>query len=293
MKIYYNSIWSNVSEQKNLHALLPVSHEYADKKSVLEDGTTLAGRQAHDDYMSVEMRIKTRKRCLVLTIRPTESKQRILSCFVAVPDWHAPGLDVETFFLRNYNTTETLPLPRVGPYSFSFPTFMSSVYEDIQMSFAAVKDSLEGRKCHLKIVPLGVGPTIRTRYGEFIGNLIIPPYLLALQYACNVSIDDSWVDTLEFVDHFKGAVSPILNVKKVRIISASSRDAFDYGMDYTDTGVVPAIIAPMDTFCRLGGTENEKNKNIAYTMASGSDLRQCVIKDPEFKAWPIVKDGVA
>jgi hypothetical protein len=122
-----------------------------------------------------------------------------------------------------------------------------------------------------------------------------------------VSIDDSWVDTLEFVDHFKGAVSPILNVKKVRIISASSRDAFDYGVDYgvdqrgdhrgdpsesassVAPGVVPAIIAPMDTFCRLGGTENEKNKNIAYTMASGSNLRQCVIRDPEFKAWPIVQ----
>lgn len=290
--VYFNSYWSSEAEQKQLHSLLPVSHEYGDKKSVLQDGSVLSGRTEHALYASDELRIKTRKRCLVMALKPdsaaapsTEVRaSEVTACFVAVPDWHASGLDVETFFLRHTNAAETLPMPRVGPYTFSFHAFLTNVYEDLQMSLCALKTSLAGSKCHLKIVPLGVGPSIRTRYGEFLGNSIIPPYLLALQIACNVSVDDSWVDTLEFVDHFRGFVSPQLSLKRVRIISASSRDAFDFGG--LAVGIRPAIIAPMDPFCVLGGQPEDKNKNIAFTMASSSNLRSAVSEETTYVPWP-------
>lgn len=286
-QVFFNSYWSTESDQKQLHSLLPVSHEYGDKKSILKDGSVLSGRTEHALYASDELRIKTRKRCTVLQVSAEIAK--VLACFVAVPDWHASGLDVETFFLRHSNAMETLPMPRVGPYTFSFHSYVTNVYEDLQMALCCVKASLpQGSKCHLKIVPLGVGPSIRTRYGEFLGNTIIPPYLLALQIACNVTVDDTWVDTLEFVDHFRGFVSPQLSLKRVRIISASSRDAFDYGGISAE--IVPAIIAPMDPFCVLGGLPDDKNKNIAFTMASASDLRERVSEETTFIGWPACKD---
>jgi hypothetical protein len=287
--VVYNASTSTLTEQQELHALLPIAHEYGDRSAILADGRSLQGRQQHDTYVSPDLRIKTRKRCTIVPLVglymgsgisqvQLETPLNILCCFTAISDWHASGLDAETFFLRpldpNDTTHRTNMLPRIGPYLFNFPEYVRSMYEDLVMSITSVRNVLLvnnffglNKRAHLKIFPLGVGPTIKTRYGEYLGPLLIPSYLLALQYACNLMIDESWCETLEFVDHTYGQLSPSVSVRKVRIMSGVSRDAFDF----TNTTGIPTVIAPCDSFCRIGGSNNDKT--LASTIANNSNLR--------------------
>jgi hypothetical protein len=208
-------------------------------------------------------------------------------CFSAIPDWHASGLDAESLFLRPMDSQ--MIWPRIGPYSFNFCAFLNSMYEDLVMSLQTIRNTFldsEGllvfpKKAHVKIVPLGVGPTIKTRYGEYLGPILIPAYLLALQYACNLFVDDSWVDTLEFVDHTYGQLSPLLNIRKVHIMSGVSRDAFDF----TGSSGLPVLIAPCDAFCKIGGLQGDKT--LAATIANNSNLRDVLrASEVKFASWP-------
>jgi len=286
-KVYYNAVWSSEAEQTKLHSLLPESHDYGDQRAILEDGTILVGKQNHDAYVDSVLRVKTRKRCTILQLEATHmgtfaariafpKPMKTLVCFCSIPDWHATELDVEMFFLRP--AEPSCIMPRIGQYNFFFSTYIMSMYEDLVMCLNALKENSKER-LHLKMIPLAVGHTIKTRYGDYLGSQIIPSYLLALQYACNQCIDDTWIETLEFVDHSHGSLSPTYSNKKIRIISSSSRDAFDF----SGHRGYPAILAPCDAFSKIGGLANEKH--LSSTLANNSNLRT-ILKEPfTFVGW--------
>lgn len=286
--IFYNKLWSTKEEQVLFHSLLPKYHDYGDKKSILNDNTMLMGREQHDEYIRPEMRLKCRKRCTIVEVLANQSGTKALDnlsvtiCLSAIPDWQAMGLDAEAFFLKPYELFESLP--RLGPYAFNIGTYVASTYEDLVMCFDSLKSRCKNKKYHLKLVPLGIGPTVRTRFNDYLGPLVVPAYLLALQYACNACIDASWVEALEFVDHTGGSLSPFVSPKNVRIISRTSRDAFDF----TDCVGHPAIVAPCDAFCSIGSTV--QSKNLLTTMANNSNLRSVVGPGPSaFIPWPLDK----
>jgi len=273
--VVFNSSWSSREEQVEIHAKLPVSHEFGDRSAELVDGTVLKGRAEHDAYVSQQLRMKTKKRCTLinvlathtgfgLTRGPLEQSLGVLTCFLTVADWHASGLDAETFFLQPVQSI----CPRVGQYSFNFTGYMASMYEDIVMALQSIRLSLGQKKAHLKVVPLGVGPSIKSRYGDSLAPLVMPAYLMALQYACNEVLHESWVDAVEFVDHSRN-LSPFLSLDRVRIYSNSRRDAFDF--KDISAGTVPVLLVPCDPFCRIGGKANDKN--LAATLANNSNLR--------------------
>lgn len=298
--VFFHSTWSTEAEQRHLHSVLPVAHDYGDKRSVLRDGSTIAGRAAHDALVNPQLRMRCRKRATLVSVHathaginrvPLKDPIDVLLCFSATPDWHAVGLDVEAYFLRPVADCDpkSVPwVPRIGPYVFNFSAFMSSVYEDLALAFGALKatfvaaNATEGpkRKLHLKLVPLGVGPTIRTRFGDYLAPLVMPVYVVALQYACNTFVHESWIDTLEFVDHTRGQISPMVNVRNVRVISGSSRDAFDF----TGSHGAPAIVAPCDAFCTIGG--RPEDRNLAATLANNSNLRERMQLPYGFRACP-------
>jgi len=297
--VFFNSNWSTKAEQVQLHALLPKEHEFGDKKSTLSDLTIIEGPEAHASYADRLLRIKTRKRATLVTLKATHmgfgryrkpTNAIILCCFAAVTDWEAPFLDAETFFLLH---NPLVPIgPQVGPYHFAFSTYIGSLYEDLIMSLMILKTSADSvnamaqtvasadapgpQKVHLKIVPLGVGPFIKTKYGDVIGPTLSQAYLVALQYACNVMLNSSWIETLEFVDFTKG-LSPYLHIQNVRIMT-TSRDV----LDYTGSSGIPALLAPCDAFLKIGHGE----KSIVSTISKNSNLLDCMAIEPHYVSWP-------
>jgi len=276
-KIYFNSCWSSLEEQKRLHELLPVSHLHGDRASTLQSGQILRTRDEHEVYAPSDLRIRTRKRCTVACAEDKNGTHITLG-FLSTTDWHGVGLDAEAFFLRP-SVPQNI-MPRIGPYSFYFGVFIASMYEDITMAFAALKATVGQSRVHLKIVPLGVGPTIRTRYGDFLASQTIPAYLQALRYACNEHLHNSWVDTLEFIDHAHGTLCPYVSIPGVRVMSCSQRDVFDF----SGSNASPVILAPCDSFCVIGGLDTDKS--IASSIARGSNLRSVLSSDPTFVPWP-------
>jgi hypothetical protein len=297
--VFFNSNWSTLTEQIALHSLMPKEHEFGDRKSILSDSTVIEGPEAHGSYVDRALRIKTRKRSTLVTIKATHmgfgryrkpTNAIILCCFTAVTDWEAPFLDAETFFLFE---DPLVPIgPKIGPYNFAFSSYIGSLYEDIVMSLMILKTSSESvnamaqtvasaeaqgpQKVHLKIVPLGVGPFIKTKYGDNIGPYLSQAYLIALQYACNVMLNSSWIDTLEFVDFTKG-LSPYLHIQHLKIIT-TSRDV----LDYTGSTGIPALLAPCDAFLKIGHGE----KSIVSTIAKNSNLLECMAIEPHYVSWP-------
>lgn len=276
MIIFYNSDESTIEEQFDLYSKLPLSHEFGDKSATLKDTTVIRGPSEHEAHCSNELRIKCRKRCTVLflTAKSTakkvlSEKLKVLTCFFAVPDWQAQRLDVERYFLKSSGLG-----PRIGTYVFNFTKFVESVYEDFLMAFYALKKGAVGYKLHLKIAPLGIGPSNRTRYGDYLGPTVIPAYLFALQYACAVGLDASWIETLEFVDHVHGQVTP-----QVAGSISRSRDIFDF----EGCKGLPAILAPTDAFCVVGSVETANT--LSATMANNSDLRSLLMEKPVFLPW--------
>jgi hypothetical protein len=264
---------------------LPKYHDYGDKKSVLKDNTIILGKEQHDSYIGPEMRIRCRKRCTIVKalaqqtgLKRLDAPLPVTLCLSAIPDWQATGLDAEAFFLR---PSDIFNGPKIGPYSFNIGNYISSTYEDLIMYFEALKSTIKkGQKFHLKIIPLGIGPTVRTRFNDYLGPFVIPAYLLALQYACNEALDSSWIDVIEFVDHTQGTLCPYVSINNVRIISRSTRDAFDF----TDCRSSPAIIAPCDAFCSVGS--KIESKNLVTTLSNNSNLRLCMDLPLAFKEWP-------
>ena len=274
-EVHFNALWSTADEQKSFWSMLPRAHAHGDRSTTLADGRVLVGKTDHDAYASPELRVRTRRRCTV--IKATEP---LTVCFLSTTDWHGTGLDAETMFLRPATPTDAMP--RIGPYNFYFGVFAACMYEDIVMSLMALKKTLAGAsKAHIKIVPLGVGPTVRTRFGDYLGPLTIPAYVSAMQYACNSMIDDTWVETLEFIDHARGALTPYVSISRVRVMSCSVRDA----LDFEGSRGVPMILAPCDSFCRIGGLETDKS--IASTLVRGAKLRHELEKEPAFVPWPV------
>lgn len=297
--VVFNPRYSSAEEQTRLHQLLPVSHEYGDKKAVLPDGRVIAGRREHDAWVPAGVRIRCRKRCTLMPIMAShtgmghsraalQAPVGAMACFVSVPDWHASGLDAEALFLRPLTgpSGAAALLPRIGSYVFDFQAYIASVYEDLAMALTTMRQfAANGTRFHLKIVPIGVGTGIRTRYGEPLAPVILPAYLLAMQYAIAAFVDETWVDTLEFIDHSHGSLTPyIQNSRRLRVLSASTRDVFDFA---GATGM-PAILAPSDAFCRVGGSQTDKN--LAATMANNSNIRQLLASAKptgvmQFLAW--------
>lgn len=293
MQVWFNRAWCSEADQKTVHEALPEAHDYGDRWAALPGGRELLGRQAHDAHCSAELRMRARKRCTIGLVKATHTGSGaarqalpgpidVLVSFCATPDWHAVGLDAETFFLRPYDNQNNWP--RIGPYMFMFTSFLTSTYEDLVMGLMAIKaEAIKAdKRAHLKLVPLGVGPTIRTRFGDLMGPLLIPVYLVALQYALLASVDDSWVQCLEFVDSMHGQMSPYVAIPKVQIISGQSRDAFDFSR--SDAGL-KAVLAPCDSFCRIGG--QPRDKTLAATLANNSNLRDVLQVPLTFVAWPL------
>lgn len=290
--VVYNGAWSNKKQQESIWALLPDSHAFGDTKTLLPDGKTLEGRKAHDEYADPKLRVATRKRCTVTQLtashigvasnRISVDPFRLLACFTCVPDWQASGLDAESFFLLDPSQAATT-MPRVGPYAFHFTAYVGSMYEDLTMSLMTMKASAlqMGVRLHLKIVPLGVGPTIRTRNGSPLGPVLMPAYLTALHYACLSLVDSTWCEVVEFVDHTPGRLlSPCINVSGVVTLSGH-RDALDYSHSQ---GGMPAIVAPCDAFCRIGGVPTDKY--LSATLANNTNLRDILSLKPTFVGWP-------
>lgn len=291
--VVFNGAHSTVAEQVALHSRLPVSHEYGDRKAILPGGATLTGRKEHDGWVPPDLRIRCRKRCTLMPVVATHTgtgmnraalrePAQILTCFLSTPDWHASGLDAEAFFLRNIQSVPPTLLPRVGSYCFDVGAFVSSFYEDLAMALASMRLMAGGARLHLKIVPVGVGSSIRTRYGEPLGPLLVPAYLLAMQYVLATVLDETWVETLEFVDHSHGMLTPYVKLRGIRIISGSTRDAFDFA----GCSAVPAILAPADAFCRVGGSPSDKN--LAATLANNSNIRDIMASAGvvQYLQWP-------
>jgi hypothetical protein len=292
--IVFNSTKCTAEDQYELLKKLPEAHEFGDGSSqfIINSETVRYDRQQTDTYLDPELRIKTRKRCSLASLvashfgigamrRPIEPLE-VLACFLSVPDWQAKDLDVERFFLKIDPSKQIGP--SIGKYSFDFSSFALSMYEDLVMSFDAIKDTVVNSKlkCHLKIVPLGIGPSIKSRFGDFLGPYIIPVYLIVLQFACNACLTSDWVHTVEFVDHSKGYMTPTLDLKGVRILSCISRDAFDFAGLVQD--VLPAILLPCDSFCSL--TSKTTSRNLVSTLANNSNLRSIDFLQSAFKAWP-------
>lgn len=291
IQVVYNAQWSTKEHQEQLHSLLPLYHEYGDLRSVLSDGSYLHSCEAHNQYCSNELRIKTRKRCTVIddviaTHSGNFNNRKVLPrpyalslVFFAVPDWQGTNLDVETLYLK---MDQNKMLPQIGPYSFNFLMYVSSMYEDLLMCLESMRTlALQKQvKMHLKIVPLGIGHSIKTRFGDYLSPTILPAYLMSLQFACMTVIHESWIDTLEFVDHNHGSVSPMYQNKTIKIIKSASRDAFDFAGSVGH----PAILAPCDAFEKLCGLPN--SKHLASTLANNSDLRSVLEKNSiEFVPW--------
>jgi len=291
--VFFNKHLSTSEDQKYLHERLPIKHEYGDRSATLSNGDKIFGRSEHDKIVDKRLRIKARKRCTLFNLMAThygldinrvqlETAMPVVACFVSVPDWHAEGLDVEENFLLPTNDDVIGRGPRIGIYTFALGSFIESMYEDLVMSITVVRQLFIANKikCHLKIIPLGVGPTIRTRYGQYLGPYLISGYLLALQYACNSMLTENWVDTVEIVDHSAGKMTPTLDLRKIRIISNLSRDVLDF------SGSVgwPAVICPCDSFCRIGSVKGEKN--LASTIAENTNLRSFDISAYTYINWP-------
>ena len=282
--IIFNSAWSTPDEQFELLKKLPVVHEFGDYHTVLENGTVLSTSEEHENYASNELRIKTRKRATVFNLTAksyglghTRKTQNLnLSvCFLAVPDWQAAFLDAERFYLKLDYKVPFGPL--VGPYCFNFASYIGSIYEDVLMCLMALKTLImPGAKGHLKILPLGIGPYLKTRFGQNVGLILIPYYLLALQNACGVFINETWIETLEFVD-FTKSMSPYMELKNVKIMT-TSRDA----LDFTGCTAQPLVLAPCDSFLRIGSGE----KNLASTILQNTNLEEERKKDFGFLPWP-------
>lgn len=270
--LIFNSLWSTTEDQIEMQTKLAVRHDFGDTLSILEDKTELRGPCEHNDYASNELRIKTRKRAVLCEINAHHSgfgqyKKKndvdVLCSFLCVPDWQAKGLDVETYFLRRDTYANG---PKIGHYTFEFGNYMSSIYEDAKMCLNALKACSINteRKLHLKIAPLGIGPTIKTVEGDFIAPFVVPCYLLAMQFVLSELVDDTWIDTLEFVD-FTKTLSPFIIKPNVRVITGS-RDV----LDFQGHTAVPSILVPCDSFLKVGyGT-----KSVVSTIANNSNLLQ-------------------
>jgi len=294
--IVFNSSRSSAEEQFELLQKLPVSHEYGDSLTtfVIDGLDKKLDRKQTDLIVSPEFRIKTRKRCTLLPLdvryicsgalrRPIEPFQ-VLACFLAVHDWQAEGLDAERFFLKS--DTDAASGPKIGPYYFDFAAYALSVYEDLAMCFDSLKAIVNANKlkCHLKIVPLSVGPTIKTRYGDLLAPYVVPVYLIALQFACNAFLNSSWVHTLEFVDHSRGLMTPTVDLSGIRVLSGISRDA----LNFSGCIGMPAILLPCDSFCVLGS----RDRNLASTIASNTNLKDFDLMGSTFSAWPFSKGAL-
>lgn len=288
---FFHPSYCSIEDVQTLHERLPVSHEYGDRKSTLVDGAVVEGRDAHDAWCPPDLRMRCRKRCTLIDAcathlgsgtwrAPLKVPLHLLLAFVPTVDWHAVGLDAESTFLK-LEDASIVQGPRIGPYTFNFTAYVASVYEDICMSLDVLRQAslARGRKLHIKLVPLGIGPTVRTRFGDYLAPTVIPAYLTALQYACNAMISDAWVEALEFVDHTGGSISPFVNVRRtVKIISASTRDA----LDFAGSRGLAAVLAPCDAFSRIGGSPSDKT--LASTLANNSDLRE-KLQGITFKAY--------
>ena len=280
----YNKLWSSESDQIDFNEKLPKYHDYGDKKSVLKDNSIILGKEQHDEYIKPETRIRCRKRCTLVSVTATQSGPKklerptsVMLCLSSIPDWQANGLDAESFFLR----PNEMCGPKIGPYYFNIGSYISSTFEDLLMCFHGLKHVLKkGHKYHLKLIPLGIGPTVKTRFNDYLAPHVIPAYLLALQYACNACVDSSWIEVLEFVDHTQGSLSPYISPSGVRVISRASRDAYDFA----DATGMPAIIAPCDAFCTIGS--KMQSKNLVTTLANNSNLRDLISQEMAFMPWP-------
>ena len=282
--IIFNSNWSSAQDQFELLNKLPVNHEFGDHKTTLSNGTILSTAEEHEMHASNDLRIKTRKRATVFNLTAKSyglaharklQNLNVSVCFLAVSDWQAAFLDAERFFIKlDYK----MPMgPLVGPYTLNFSAYMGSVFEDVIMCLMALKTLIApGIRAHLKILPLGIGPYLKTRFGQNIGLVLIPFYLMALQNACSVFINESWVDTLEFVD-FTKTMSPYMELKNIKVIT-TSRDALDF------TGHVgqPMLLAPCDSFLKIGSGE----KNLACTILQNTNLEELLTKNFGFLPWP-------
>jgi len=270
---------------KKLISMLPVYHEYADKKSILLNGKTLHGAQEHEEYCSLDLRIRTKRRCTLFSnicathkgnhVALTKSLNIVLA-MCATSDWQAQNLHIEKDILILADEKQKLCLPRIGPYYFNFNEYISSIFKDFCLGLCALQHhaTSQQQKLYLKIVPLGIGPSVQTRQGNFLMPHLMFLYKNAMLFALQMYINDTWVHTLDLVDNTSGTLlTPNYSNSKINIVTGLSRDI----LEFEDLGkdIQAAILCPTDSFEHIGGFPIQKN--IGSSIANNSsNLREKV-----------------
>jgi len=288
--VVFNKNHADAEQIKKLYSVLPMLHEFGDKRSVLDDGTEVLGPQKHLELLDLKTRFDTRKRCTLYPLHSTHyllqkirmpQSLHVLVSFCSVVDWQGP--EAEKYFL----TLSDQPDPeciRIGHYNFHCGQYVASILEDLTMCIDSIRSILMSqkdkfKKAHLKIIPLGVGPTIRTRLGDALGPYIIPAYALALQYACIGMVNSQWVHTLEIVESSGSIVIP--GVPGVTVVH-TSRDVFDFN----HLEATPVVLAPSDSFCKIGSKKHLNERTLAYSIQNNSNIHDFYDKEPMLVSWP-------
>jgi len=289
LEIVFHKEHSTIQDQSLLWSKLPLQHEFGDICTKLEDKTILRTQEEHDAYCDPALRIKTRKRCTIVKdvqLLNAPSIVSCLMCFLCTPDWSAKRLDVEQYFLRQ---PQDVPhyLPKLGSCMFDFVEYFKQTFEDLVMGLEALRSQCENQapeantKYHLKIVPIGIGHGIKTFDGQHIYDSIVALYMFALIQACKMVLHESWVHTVEFVDHTGGYLSPYFTSTSFNVILRSKISVLDYSH-----AVGPAaLFCPCDAFERIGSISS--SKSLACSIANQTNLRHILAnQNPEYKPWP-------
>jgi hypothetical protein len=157
-------------------------------------------------------------------------------------------------------------------------SYLTLLYDDVVLALRSIRTYVstvrhgighgaQSAKAHLKIVPLGLGPSIRTRFGDYVAPLAGPVYSVALKMALEATVDQTWCACIELVDV---ALTAFCNVPKVRILNNSTRDAFDF--DGLQSNTIPVLLAPCDAFCKIGARPAEKS--LMGCLATNSNLTE-------------------
>lgn len=267
----------NLNDIKDVISKLPVLHTFGDTTSCLQDGTIIAGTENLEKYMPRKMRVNVRTHifhckahafggyggCSVKKLY--ENPRNVILSLVAVPDWQTEDIDT---FVKDIPDVLTI---RVGSQYLWPVNYMSTMVTHFSTMFQALKSEIQkqNKKAYIKITPLAIGPTIQTRNGTRICNVVAPWYTQAVALAINAFVDSTWVDTIEFID-FCNLMSTLkaflVAPTDVFIVYPSKRDVLDFRSVSDD--LVAVSVCPVDSM-----SAPWKQKETACTSLASAALQ--------------------